>query len=498
VRTPDSEGIGDVMNKAVVLFFAADPLSAPAAGGMPLQLAEDIRRIRNQVRLADYRDALVFDFRLAAQADDLIQALNETSPQVVHFSGHGTSEGLILVGRNETAQHISAKALEDLFQIFRGNIQVVVLNACFSLPQAQAIARVVGCAIGTGKVISDDAAITFGGAFYGALAFGRSVQAAFDQARVALALKHPGEEETPQIVAGPGVDPAQIFVVAGARQKEFGAGHAVPTGEDETQGIIPPAENGSQTHDPIASGNPASALPEAEPRRRRGAPLPPWLRVIALVVIVIGGAYLWSRVNDEKPESLPGDNAAATPTITDSVLLIKNQRGDSTSTQAVLPKQPQPDSPRVSVPEHGSQPTATRSHVPPPSRVQEAQSEPAPAPATGSLVERVSFRIGPDNYKDYPFTITDSRRCRLRGRVAIESGPQEIDVLVLEPDAFENFRQNLRYPRIYSIRRINDISLDVPLPRPGEYHLVISNRFSAFTSKLVLAEDVRWECNAGE
>jgi hypothetical protein len=487
------------MSKATVLFFAADPFSAPAAGGVPLQLAEDVRRIRTNVRLADYRDALVFDFRLAARAGDWIQALNETSPRVVHFSGHGTSEGLILVGRDGKAQHISAKALEDLFEIFRGNIQVVVLNACFSLPQAQAIARVVGCAIGTRKVISDDAAITFGAAFYGALAFGRSVQAAFDQARVALALDHPGEEGTPQIIAGHGVDPAQIFVVAGARRKRPGAGHAAPTGRDTTQGTLPPAEKGFVAQDPIVSGNPASALPEAGPRRRRGAPLLPRLRVAALVVIVaVGAAYLWTRITEEKPRSLPGKTAAAAPTITDSVT-VDPRPGDSTSTstRTVPPMRPQADSPRAPVSEPEPQPTATESRVPPSSPVQEARSQPAPAPATGSLVERVIFRVGPDSYKDYPFTITDSLPCRLRGRVAIESGPREIDVLVLEPDAFENFRRSLRYPRIHSTRRIDEISLDVPLPRPGEYHLVISNRFSVFTSKLVLAEDVRWECQAG-
>jgi hypothetical protein len=203
------------MSKATVLFFAADPLSAPP-GGMPrLLLDEDVRRIRTKVRAAEYRDALQFDLRLAARPDDLIQALNETRPHVVHFSGHGRSEGLVLVGSDGGAHLVGAEALTKLFRVFRGDIRVVVLNACLTLGQAQAIAETVGCAIGTRDRISDDAATTFGAAFYSALAFGHSVQTAFEQARVALALEHPGEEETPEIIAGPGVDPAHIFVVRG-------------------------------------------------------------------------------------------------------------------------------------------------------------------------------------------------------------------------------------------------------------------------------------------
>jgi hypothetical protein len=90
----------------------------------------------------------------------------------------------------------------------------VVLNACFSLPQAEAIAASVGCAIGTGGPISDEGAITFGGAFYRALAFGQSVQAAYDQARTALALEHVDDRECPRLVVRPDVDPARLVLVA--------------------------------------------------------------------------------------------------------------------------------------------------------------------------------------------------------------------------------------------------------------------------------------------
>ncbi|HEV7587954.1 MAG TPA: CHAT domain-containing protein [Longimicrobium sp.] len=206
------------MSKVKILFFAADPLSAPPGRTPRLLLDDDVRQIRQKVRAAEYRDALDFDLRLAARPDDLLQALSETRPRVVHFSGHGGSEGLVLVGSDgRGARYVDAAALAQLFQVFRGDIQVVVLNACFSLRQAEAIAGAVGCAIGTRGEISDAAAITFGASFYRAIAFGQSVQAAFDQARAALALEHFAERDCPQLVARPDIDPTRLVLVSPTR-----------------------------------------------------------------------------------------------------------------------------------------------------------------------------------------------------------------------------------------------------------------------------------------
>ena len=204
------------MSKVKVLFFAADPLSATRDGRVPrLLLDEDVRQIREKVRAAEHRDALEFDVRWAARTDDLLQALNETRPQVVHFSGHGGSDGLVLVGADGRGAHcVEAEALAQLFQVFRGDIRVAVLNACFSLPQARAIADAVGCAIGTRGEISDAAAITFGASFYRAIAFGQSVRAAYDQARTALALEHFEDRECPQLVVREGVDAGRLVLVA--------------------------------------------------------------------------------------------------------------------------------------------------------------------------------------------------------------------------------------------------------------------------------------------
>jgi TPR repeat protein len=201
------------MPEVQVLFFAADPLSAPPGRTPRLLLDEDLRQIKEKVRAADYRDVLTFDLRLAARADDLLQALNERHPQVVHFSGHGGTEGLMLMAANGHGAHsVDASALRQLFEVFRGDIRLVVLSACFSHPQAEAIASVVGCAIGTRGEISDQGAITFNASFYRAIAFGHSVKVAYDQAKTALALNRL-DRECPDLVVRPGVDASELVLI---------------------------------------------------------------------------------------------------------------------------------------------------------------------------------------------------------------------------------------------------------------------------------------------
>jgi len=61
--------------------------------------------------------------------------------------------------------------------------------------------------------IEDQAAIVFSGSFYRAIGFGRSVQDAFDQGKVALLFKEIPEDKTPELLVRAGVVPSQIFLV---------------------------------------------------------------------------------------------------------------------------------------------------------------------------------------------------------------------------------------------------------------------------------------------
>ena len=95
-------------------------------------------------------------------------------------------------------QPVSKEALIDLFRTLKDNIRVVVLNACWSRVQAEEIAKTIDFTIGMNRPISDGAAIVFSRSFYQAHGFGRTMQEAFDLAKIALRLEGIKEEEIPE------------------------------------------------------------------------------------------------------------------------------------------------------------------------------------------------------------------------------------------------------------------------------------------------------------
>ena len=108
------------------------------------------------------------------------QALLDVEPQIVHFSGHGTSEGeLCFEDKSGRTRPISPRALASLFAQFSDIVKCVVLNACYSEKQAKAIAEHIDYVIGMSQAIGDKAAIAFAVGMYQALGAGRSFEQAY-------------------------------------------------------------------------------------------------------------------------------------------------------------------------------------------------------------------------------------------------------------------------------------------------------------------------------
>lgn len=201
------------MSKVKILVLTADPQSA-LRNTPRLLLDEEAREIRQKLRTSTNRDAVELHVRGAARTGDLVEAMDETRPQVLHFSGHAKKEGILLVGPDgRTPFALDADRLLGLLRAFRAELRLVVLSACWSLAHAEALTAIVDCAIGTRTLISDEAAIVFNTAFYGALASGHSVQDAFDQASEVLRLGDFGDEEHPELVVRPGVDASRVVLV---------------------------------------------------------------------------------------------------------------------------------------------------------------------------------------------------------------------------------------------------------------------------------------------
>lgn len=194
--------------KIKILFLAASPLDVA-----PLRLDEELREIEKKIQTGSRRESFQLIPQFAARWDDLQEALLRHRPHIVHFSGHGSKSEEISVMDDSGASHpVDKQSLVELFEILRDNIRVVVLNACYSKPQAEAISQKIDYTVGMNKAIGDKAAIAFAGAFYRALSFDRSVHEAFKLGKNKLGGgKIPGAD-TPEIILRKGVNPAEPFL----------------------------------------------------------------------------------------------------------------------------------------------------------------------------------------------------------------------------------------------------------------------------------------------
>lgn len=186
-----------------ILFLAANPMNSER-----LALDEEARSIEEKIRASKLREVIKFRTKWAVRPDDLQQALLEEEPTIVHFSGHGGGKtGIALHSEAHGGQKlVTSEGLAHLFKILKDNIRVVVLNACHSKEQAEAIVEEIDFVIGMDDSIGDEAARVFAAAFYRGLAFGRTVQAAFELGLNELKLMRLGDEDVPVMLTRGGLD----------------------------------------------------------------------------------------------------------------------------------------------------------------------------------------------------------------------------------------------------------------------------------------------------
>jgi hypothetical protein len=196
--------------KIKILFLAAEPNDRARLG-----LDEEIRAIDLSLRRSNFRDRFEMVQHVAVRVADLQSYFLHHSPDVVHFSGHGCQSGEIVLEDNSGRSHpVSPRALSGVFAILKDNIRCVVLNACYSEPQAQAIVEHIDCVIGMTQAIRDDAAISFAMAFYQALGYGRSVKTAFDLGRAQIDLENLNDQDVPKLLTASNCDPANVILIS--------------------------------------------------------------------------------------------------------------------------------------------------------------------------------------------------------------------------------------------------------------------------------------------
>jgi hypothetical protein len=212
-----------------ILVLAANPKDTP-----PLRLDKEVREIGDGLRQSTYRDELRLETKPAARIEDLRRAMLNYHPDIVHFCGHGArkegltalEEGILLEDDCGNSIVVGAEALSGFFELFADELKCVVLNACYTEVQANAIARHIDYVIGMKQDIEDSVAIAFAVAFYDAIGAGRPIDFAYNLARNAIhQLANVPEDLIPVLI--PKAKPSQSVAKKTRDQKKTLLGQSV-------------------------------------------------------------------------------------------------------------------------------------------------------------------------------------------------------------------------------------------------------------------------------
>ncbi|HET6979308.1 MAG TPA: CHAT domain-containing protein [Pyrinomonadaceae bacterium] len=193
--------------KIRVLLLSANPLPTSR-----ILVDLEAREIRERLEEGPHRNRFELYQCEATRPIDIQKLMLKHGPHIVHFCGHGhKTRQIILDGAPGRAKTVDNQGLAQVFALYKHQVHLVVLNACFTDVLARSIVQTVDYAVGSSLGIGDKAAVAFAGAFYRALGFGKSIPDAFKSAKAELALTKISRSRGIELFIKNGVGKQNVF-----------------------------------------------------------------------------------------------------------------------------------------------------------------------------------------------------------------------------------------------------------------------------------------------
>jgi hypothetical protein len=197
--------------KTRILFLSANPWTTSR-----ILVDEEEREIFERLQEGPCRDSFELHKHAAIRSIDLQRLLMMHEPHIVHFSGHASkTHKIILGGKPGRGKEVDRQGLVEVFALYRNHVRLVLLNACFTRTQARSLSEVIDYTVGTGSGLGDKGGVAFAGAFYRALGFGKSVNAAFASAKAELGLTRMPRTKGIELFVRDGIHVSDPFPQAG-------------------------------------------------------------------------------------------------------------------------------------------------------------------------------------------------------------------------------------------------------------------------------------------
>lgn len=178
--------ISESENKSLnILFVAANPTNLSRT-----QTDKEYNIIKEEIALGNHKDSFKFlEPQMAVKITQLIRAFLQQAPDIIHFSGHGNTRGIVITKEDNTSQFLSLDMMIRLFKPLKGITKYVILNSCYSAQQAEEISKFGMYVIGNNLPVENDTALSFSKGFYAGLSTRKNLDDAINSALIVIGVE---------------------------------------------------------------------------------------------------------------------------------------------------------------------------------------------------------------------------------------------------------------------------------------------------------------------
>ncbi len=182
-----------------ILFLAAVP-----KGVAPLSIDKEYREIEDVLEESPQGMRFRLFRHAKVQRPELERTLSTFQPHIVHFAGHGSENGSLLVeGTDGNRWELDRDTIRTIFKAYGQSVKMAVLNACYSEVTANVLRESVSYVVANSIAVFDEHAITFSKTFYSTLFKDETLNKCFREALKAVQDKDPQGALTPQLLTTP-------------------------------------------------------------------------------------------------------------------------------------------------------------------------------------------------------------------------------------------------------------------------------------------------------
>lgn len=231
------------MKKPKILYLSSSPSNLDKLG-----TDEEFRAIYENIN----RDFFEMESVSKAKISDIQAVIYESQPDIIHFSGHGSSKNIIFeTGRNVSAD-VFKPAFIRIFQNLKKRPELIFLNACQTYNNLDDLSYILDFVIATDRKVSDPTAKMFARNFYRFLSLGASVKSSFNLAKNQFDIESlRNEARMYRLLVREGVNNDRIFT---ENSQNGNSGTQTEASRQETQEKSKP-ESGSRGGNIVTNNN---------------------------------------------------------------------------------------------------------------------------------------------------------------------------------------------------------------------------------------------------